>query len=64
MCAFSFKLVTHLLNVSALESFIRNKYERKLYIKKDGEPPENPKSTVDRLKSDNKEEKEKEKKVF
>ena len=53
-----------MLNVSALESFIRNKYERKLYIKKDGEPPENPKSTVDRLKSDNKEEKEKEKKVF
>jgi hypothetical protein len=47
-----------------LESFIRNKYEKKLYIKKDGEPPSNPQSKVDRLKNDHKEEKaEKEKKV-
>uniref|UniRef100_A0A7M5XKD9 Arf-GAP domain-containing protein n=1 Tax=Clytia hemisphaerica TaxID=252671 RepID=A0A7M5XKD9_9CNID len=47
----------------ALEAFIRNKYEKKLYIKKDGEPPENPQSKVDRLKNDSREDKEKEKKT-
>ena len=49
---------------SALEAFIRNKYEKKLYIKKDGEPPENSPSQVNRLKTDQKDEKEKEKKVL
>jgi len=47
----------------ALEAFIRNKYEKKLYIKKDGEPSENSPSQVNRLKTDQKDEKEKEKKT-
>jgi len=35
---------------SAVEGFIRNKYERKLYLMKDGEPAPNPASKTERLK--------------
>ena len=43
-------LILSLTLLSAVEAFIRNKYEKKLYIMKDGEPQPNPTSKLDRLK--------------
>jgi len=37
-----FPSLSHLYAHRAAESFIRNKYERKKYLKKDGLPPNNP----------------------